>query len=928
MASLDPSAQEIANVCDFTGLDPFEDRDLVTQALKNNNRNVESVVTQYFDNGEAFKKKYQKAWDDSLFGADRDGADNHAAICSYLLRIQSNSKADNVAFHIESPSQNEVINGVAPTPGFGAPSRPPSRSNNISPLGRTVDWVAQSATGNSISFKASGDGLTNAAGAPNNPNDEDEDLQRALRESAQEAGVDGPMETGVMYGPSYSPTTAPVFGPAKRDDYDQGDWAMVPVGPAAETRFNRAPAPSTRKRADGAPAFLVQGVSSPENRLGGLLTILHEIPLARNILVQSGSPAASYGHNSEWWKGQEILPPHVLAQMQSGDLQWGGQERYKPDFDEETHRLMAFLDSTERSYGTVSVLTDLIPFSNIGAEKQFYEQLGNNNGDRIRPLMNIASLAEVQGDEDGFEEAKFGLLEMDHLRSDYSEIKTLYESLDHVMWNDVLSWNELHEGSKMAMFKEMGEVFVIKIGSDGPEESFEIPEVLYPERYLKSRKEEARQIQKAWCSSKIAMIKAMESDVKAYQWTDPTTGKVHDARELIGKATEQWNGYNEYLEGLARFHTMEQSGFQTDRYPDYRAAPCEMNEEAKEQSKTVQEVVQFCEHSLANLQKRSAELQSTMDQIKAKQRFLGRLLTVLDKPGRPKPFTCNKYLLRGVATSKDVVYVCQRAEADLIELEDEAKPTDQWWRLAYVPDDEQPVKTEKVEIERVFRDLWQETKTPLLVYATENALQTPRAALSPALQRFMKAENKAFRQELNQEKAEAREKSGNDAHEKRKPGILDPLSPSKRKHRSDSIDSMDSNRASLGSEDEIIASNPFADQDDSGGTELTEISGNPNFARSASVESSGIVNNQALLQPTRNPTSPEDTSATMTPSTIQAETEDIDNSRIIKTEVVEIKSPEMRERARPPSFIAMSRTSSEQKQPPSLMDMDIPEVHE
>lgn len=70
-------------------------------------------------------------------------------------------------------------------------------------------------------------------------------------------------------------------------------------------------------------------------------------------------------------------------------------------------------------------------------------------------------------------------------------------------------------------------------------------------------------------------------------------------------------------------------------------------------------------------------------------------MTVPDKPGRPHPMTCNKYLLRGVATSSDVVYVCQRADANLIELADEpSNPSDQWWRLAYIATEEQPVKAE------------------------------------------------------------------------------------------------------------------------------------------------------------------------------------------------------------------------------------------
>lgn len=56
--------------------------------------------------------------------------------------------------------------------------------------------------------------------------------------------------------------------------------------------------------------------------------------------------------------------------------------------------------------------------------------------------------------------------------------------------------------------------------------------------------------------------------------------------------------------------------------------------------------------------------------------------------------TCQKYLLRGVATPNDVIYLCQRSEPDLIELDESPKPLDQWWRLAYAPKDDSPVKAE------------------------------------------------------------------------------------------------------------------------------------------------------------------------------------------------------------------------------------------
>lgn len=97
-----------------------------------------------------------------------------------------------------------------------------------------------------------------------------------------------------------------------------------------------------------------------------------------------------------------------------------------------------------------------------------------------------------------------------------------------------------------------------------------------------------------------------------------------------------------------------------------------------------------------------AELNWERDQLRAYRRRLGTLLTDPDAVKDTSPFTGKKYLLRGVATAQDVMYVCQRAEPQLIELDDTPQPIDQWWRLAFVPDDDEPVKTEASNNQNTF----------------------------------------------------------------------------------------------------------------------------------------------------------------------------------------------------------------------------------
>ena len=168
--------------------------------------------------------------------------------------------------------------------------------------------------------------------------------------------------------------------------------------------------------------------------------------------------------------------------------------------------------------------------------------------------------------------------------------------------------------------------------------------------------------------------------------------------------------------------------------------------------------------------------------------------------------------------------------------------------------------------------MWQETKTPLLIYATEDALNTQKAALNGQLERFVKAENKAFRQELTQETRNREETN--------KQQFVDPISPSKRKHRSDSMDSMNSNRASLGSDAGNGFDNPFEDQSDKPSVEMVDFTtSNMGFNQQSATEDANLADAPGL--PPRNPNADatDNASATMTPNTFSAEGDDVPSAK-------------------------------------------------
>ncbi|PHH63404.1 hypothetical protein CDD81_6005 [Ophiocordyceps australis] len=769
MASTAPSEEEIMQVIDFASLDPSSDRSMVVRALQENNRNVETVVMQYFDNPQSFQQRYLSVWNEDLFTADRDGS----------------------SFHIESVDQTEVIQGVPPpfSQASVAPSRPPSRSNNQSPFSKVTDWATENAGSSSK---------------------EDADMERALRESAQEAGIVlSQQETGVLS----STTATPHFGPANRADYEQGQWAMVPI----EGPIKADVSPHLRKREAKTPAFLVQGTSS-----GG-----------------SHSLGESYGFNSEWWKGQEILAPSVLAQLQS-----------------------------ERSYGTANVLADLIQIPLREPEKRFFDLVTSSGYDE-----------QI--------ESRFSLLEIAHQRADYNYMNTLYDALDLVMWNDILQRGELHGDPKMAMFTAMGDVLTLRICGEGPEGSIELPSKFYPERYLERRRVEAMQMQIGIVETHLAMEQLQDVRDRLQSWRSADKHFTHGKRELLEKAVDEWSVYCDYIEGLGRFRTMEVHEFDPSTYPDYRAAPSEMIDAEKEQHLAAHKMWDIASLSLDELDRNLDAINDQLEQLQARKRFISQLLTVPDKPDRPEPMLCKRYLLRGIATPCNTTYVCSRSVVGTSDSELESRELDQWWKLSYSCQDEQPVKTEQVEIERVLREVWQETKTPLLVYATETALKAPLKTLSPALERFVRADNKAFCQELKQqEKQPTKPATAKD---------LEPGSSPKRQHRADSMDSMASNRASIGSEGQEHF-------DDSGDERQALMS--MDIAQSSSSDANCAV------------AAPPDEMAVNSSSL----------SSLASDTFIDCKVPEMQERCKPPAFVATVQTRNHQLGPAE--DMDLPDAQD
>ena len=520
------------------------------------------------------------------------------------------------AFHVDAPSNNEAIQAMTPPSEYaiGAPSRPPSRTNNQSPLGSMVDFTGAQATGMPSPKRVLAARTNGMLGVSSSRSQEDEDMERALRESAQEAGLSVQLqESGVVD----SSTTVQHFGPANRNCYDQDSWAMVPRSLPPNTTAHAVPAPSRRKRAQDAPAFLVQGSSAYGQRhcLGGILTLLHEIPMVRNEFLELSEPAVSYGHNGEWWNGEEILPPHLLAQMQLIQTAPSKMELAKIKVHEEIHRLMAFLDSTERSYGSIDSMVDILPSTDYQTvETAFLNFLKTEHPEQMESLYRLQTpvlfrsgddlvmedLNDCQGSRD------ITLINIPFVRAESDKIKTIYEAIDHELWCDALGHRLIDQSTLMSVLTDSGDIMGVRLEGEGPEDSIEVPLELYPERWLFTRKREAKLIQTGLVETQRAIDLVLGEREQLYELKDAVSLQTTDKRQMLKNSQEEWETYSAYLEGAGRFRAMAESGFDKHRYPTYRHASEEQDEEEDALREMAGSVVGWTEASLVDLQRRMA----------------------------------------------------------------------------------------------------------------------------------------------------------------------------------------------------------------------------------------------------------------------------------------------------------------------------------
>lgn len=324
--------------------------------------------------------------------------------------------------------------------------------------------------------------------APSNTNNEqgltlsereERELQQAVAMSLDQNL--GQQETGVTN------TNNSRFGEATREHYDEGSWAMTLFNSSSQ-EIIISPDPEDRKKVEGEPTFLRP---CPDNQyLAGLLTILHYIPLAREALLCRSHLLSDYGHDPQWWNGQPISLPKIVnvQEAQDGDTDWD-------DILHETQRLMAFLQSTNRSFGSSDALASLKSMSRYDPEGSIGKFLEEWQGSAIRadPENKLAKIFSSNAYKrplsvhDTPIHKEFFSLDP---YVDPEHGQTLYDVLDRTMWAD-RPGDELDD----VWLEDTADVLTIRMEDSGATKSIDvkIPATFYPDRYLASCRDKARE---------------------------------------------------------------------------------------------------------------------------------------------------------------------------------------------------------------------------------------------------------------------------------------------------------------------------------------------------------------------------------------------------------------------------------------------------
>jgi hypothetical protein len=606
--------------------------------------------------------------------------------------------------------------------------------------------------------------------------DYDADLQRTLALSAQEA-----QQAGI------ASVQGQQFGPANRSHYDTQQWAMTTTNTNAREIYEHPP-PSKRRRISDQPVFL-RG-STETGYLPAILTIYCTIPLAREALRFPPLKIYAYGYDPLWWTGTSdennkpvSVDNDIMLDPASVSLLC------------EVQQLMAFLENTNRAYGSADALANLHYYQQRLYEtglQRFLDQWKHAamQVSPSEPLTQVFTTVALKQSDEGEEPASKSLECLECLVSPTEDGKSLYEVLDETIYSKSLM--------DPVWIDHIADVVTISLrNSDRPGKALNVepPAIWYPDRYL----EECR-------GQSFDMRQRMEGCMQEWTTLDKLQRKCQQVTMPDGQRAIVQDAVTTAMRTIEKMvSTAMPNGVSHDM-------PVISNSDVTELGSDLRRMLERIDQKVALLEERKNEMLTL-------KREIGQELTVpADNPFEPPS---HRYTLQGVGTKPGIFYVRSPVHEDLVDLDDDEGNAEavedehgnrwQWWKISWNRDDlrvqqdatkPQPLpgpvvgpvsqeeamssqftsinghitkaewapegdavvadsvaqdivgigySTQKVKEKEVLRAACEETESVCLVYASDQAMNFPAPEISPALQHWIGCDNTAFECELSAE---------------------------------------------------------------------------------------------------------------------------------------------------------------------------------
>jgi hypothetical protein len=322
-----------------------------------------------------------------------------------------------------------------------------------------------------------------------------------------------PQESGVIG------SSGAVFGPANRDHYEPSLWAMT-VADSAAVEIIPDVDVQDRTRLENEPAIMKPlGNGDP---LPAFITILGQIPLVQKLFVEYGHVLDDYGKDSAWWSGTSIELPETT------DM--GTNDGTNDDLAllHETQRLMAFMLSTERLYGSLEPLTKLKALENAESLEEVTSNRTklHNYIDRfvvawthaIKPHEGESHASDLFRTiaQDGETDMSVFTMEVALDQITETEPKDLYDAVDDMIW--------AHDGDgsqeQEIYLTQLPPILVLRVVKNNYRNiDIDIPAVWYLDRYTEEHREAAKQMRRtmADCRSHLLEVANQARRLELYQ---------------------------------------------------------------------------------------------------------------------------------------------------------------------------------------------------------------------------------------------------------------------------------------------------------------------------------------------------------------------------------------------------------------------------